>query len=188
MAASCSCGNELRTQTITVVDGTPKCGVCWRDLDEYALESTSMSRRFDPIVVFESADGKEFSFPGRSNEECPAGYRPVVIDSLRAADAFGRKYNAIEGERGRTERALNHLYFDQRTKERRDSIRARIRGNAKAEALFREVCTRMDAKRDTKRSQQMRWEPNGNFQVFSRDASNRQGWADRETGWKDRRS
>lgn len=186
--AQCICGNDLTKQSVFRVSGVFHCGKCRVELDDMALENTSMARRFDPITVFQSLDGSEFSFPGRNNEECPQGYKPVVIDSIRAHDQFVRRYNQVEGEKGRNERAMNHLYFDQRTKERRDNIRARIRGNAKAEALFREVCARQDRKREEKRSAQLRWEPNGNFQVMSRDASNRQPWNDVETQWKSRRS
>jgi hypothetical protein len=184
MAQCTQCKSEINTQSIFLVDGIPHCGSCRAELDEYALESTSMARRFDPITVFQSLDGTQYDFPGRSNAECPAGYKPIIIDSIRAHDQFVRRFNAVEGEKGRNERALNHLYFDQRTKERRDNIRAKIRGNAKAEALFREVCAHQDARRSAKRSAQMRWEPNGNFQVFSRDAGNRQPWNDVESGWK----
>ena len=182
------CSNELSKQTVFRVSGIFHCGKCRVELDEMAMENTSMARRFEHMTVFVSVDGSEFSFPGRNNEECPEGYKPIVIDSLRAHDQFVNRYNAIEGERGRNERAMNHLYFDQRTKERRDNIRARIRGNSKAEALFREVCARQDRKREAKRSQQMNWAPNGSFQVVSRDAGNRQPWNDIETGWKSRKS
>jgi hypothetical protein len=187
--AQCACGSEISTQTIYVSDGKPKCGRCRAELDDYAFENTSMAQRFDPVLVFQSVtDDREFSFPGRNTEACPPGYKPIVLDSLRAADQFTKRFNAIEGEKGRTERALNHLYFDQRTKARRDDIRARIRGNPRAESLFRQVTAMMDKKRAAKRDQEMRWQPNGSFQVFSGDASNRQGWADSETDWRTRKS
>jgi hypothetical protein len=146
------------------------------------------ARAFDPILVWEStSEPGKISMPGRNDEPCPEGYRPKLLATLREADRFINAINRSERDKMLEIRELNRQYFDERQQERRDNIRAKIRGNSRAEALFREVCAYVDAKRERKYSRLRSFDPRCHFQALSFDASNRQGHSDAATGWKERK-
>jgi hypothetical protein len=146
------------------------------------------AQRFDSIVVWASnSDPEKFSFPGQSNEPVPQGYHRVEITNLREADRFVSRMNAIERAKMEAARDLNYQALDERTKRRREDTWARIRGNPKAEALFRAAMDWADRRRDEKRSRHRNLDPHFHVNVLSFDSGNRNSYASARTGWKERK-
>ena len=147
------------------------------------------AQRWDPIVVWASnSDPDKYSFPGQADEPVPEGYHRVEITNLRQADQFVSRYNDIERHKVEADRDLNHQVFDEQTRRRRDDIAARIRGNARAEALFRATREYTDRHREEKRSKHRHLDPHFHIQVLSFDAGHRNSYSGPETGWRERKS
>jgi hypothetical protein len=145
------------------------------------------AQRFDPIVIWVNNDNPDqVSMPGRADEPVQDGYHAVEITNLSQADRWTRHMNNVALREAVNNRAAQKEYFEAMTKERRDNIRAKIGSNPRAKALFEKVCEYTDAKREKKYSKTL--DPRGHFQVVAYDSSNRQGYADRETGWREKRS
>lgn len=143
------------------------------------------ARAFEPIVVWASdTERDKYSFPGEAEEPTPPGYHKLEITNLREADRFVSRVNAIERAKSEETRALNYQALDERIKARRENIAARIRGNPRAEALFRQVREWADRRRDEKRAKHSR-DPRFNINVLSFDSSNRNPYSGPKTGWRD---
>ncbi|HYT09012.1 MAG TPA: hypothetical protein VEL77_15310 [Rugosimonospora sp.] len=171
------CGEELE------IGSYPFCSAPGGHASVYAKDALS----FDPAVVWQSVSNPgQYSFPGSSSEPCPAGYRPVVLDTLSKAERFTREFNAQERERLSGERAMEKAYWDDRIKQSRSDRRARLGHNPQALALMEAIARYRDAKRERKYGQKI--EPNFHLQPLEFDAGNRQGYSSRETGWKDRKA
>jgi hypothetical protein len=149
----------------------------------------SNARRWDPIVVWASnTDSDKYSFPGQANEPCPEGYHRVEITNLAQADRFVGRMNVIERQKMEAMRDLNYAALDEQTRRRRDDTLARIRGNARAEALFRASREWADRRKEAKRAQHARLDPSFHSQVLSFDSGNRNSYSGAETGWRERKS
>lgn len=147
----------------------------------------SNSRRFAPIVLWVNNDNPDqISIPGRADEPVDDGYHAVEVRTIQDADRYTRHMNNVALREAINQRAAEKEYWDDITRERRDNIRARIRHNPRAQALFAQVCEYVDKKRDRRYSKPL--DPRGHFQALSYDSSNRQGYADSETGWRERRA
>ena len=145
------------------------------------------ARAFEPIVVWASdTDSRKYSFPGQADEPVAEGYHKVEITNLREADRFVQRINGIERAKAEATRALNYQALDEATKIRRENTVARIRGNPRAEALFRAARDWADKRRAEKRSQQC-MDPNFHIQVLSFDSGNRSSYSGPETGWRERK-
>jgi hypothetical protein len=144
------------------------------------------ARRFEPIVIWVNNENPDqISIPGRSDEPVQDGYHAVEITDMRTADKYTRHMNNVALRDAINRRAAEKGYWDEITKERRDTIRARIGDNPKARALFEAVCKFVDQRRNRRYSKPL--DPKGHFQVLAFDSSNRQGYADADTGWRERR-
>ena len=145
------------------------------------------ARRWDPIVVWESdAEPDKLSYPGQADEPCPEGYHRIEITNLREADRFVKRANLIERSKAQAARDLNYQAIDERVQRRRADTEARIRGNPRAEALFRSVREWADKRREEKRAKHS-MEPNFHIQVLSFDSGHRNAYSGPETGWRDRK-
>jgi len=146
------------------------------------------AQRFDAIVVWQhNSEPDKYSFPGHANESCPADYHRVEITNLREADRFVTRMNAIERAKMVTTRDLNYQALDEQTKRRREDIAARIRGNAKMEALFRQAREWTDRSKERKRSRHRSLDPHFHIQVLSYDSGNRNSYAGPETSWREQK-
>lgn len=183
-------GNDI----IRMSDGPLMCKDCgqeirigdWPMCPHGAIREAD-ARRFDPIVVWQSdSESDKYSFPGQAEEPVPEGYHRVEITNLREADRLVQRVNAIERAKSIEMRALNYQALDEQVKIRRESTLAHIRGNPRAEALFRAAREWADRRRAEKRSQQ-RMEPNFHINVFSFDSGNRNSYSGPETGWRERK-
>jgi hypothetical protein len=147
------------------------------------------ARRFDPIVVWQSnSDASKFSFPGQAGEAVPEGYHKIEISDLRQADQFVSRMNAIERARMEQTRDLNYQALDEQTRQRRADTMARIRGNPKAEALFRAAREWADQRREAKRLRHRSLDPHFHINVLSFDSGNRNSYSGPETGWREKKS
>jgi putative FmdB family regulatory protein len=144
--------------------------------------------RFNPIVVWINNDNPDqVSIPGRNDEPVQAGYHAVEIRNISEADRMTRHMNNVTLRDAINQRAAEKQYWEDRTRERRDTIRAQIGGgNAKAAALFKAVCEYTDKKHEGKYNKTL--DPRGHFQALSYDSSNRQGHCDESTNWKQRKA
>ena len=171
------CGEELE------VGDWPFCGSPGGHGSVYSRDALA----FEPAVVWQSiSDSERYSFPGSSTEPCPAGYRPIALDSIRKADRFTREFNAQERERLSGERAIEKAYWDERIKQARADRRAQLGHNPQALALMEAVARYRDAKRERKYGRKI--EPNFHLQALEFDAGNRQGYSSKETNWRDRKA
>ena len=96
------------------------------------------------------------------------------------------RINGIERAKSEATRALNYEALDEQTKIRREDTLARIRGNPRAEALFRAARDWADKRRAEKRAKQSA-NPNFHIQVLSYDSGNRPSYSGPETGWRERK-
>lgn len=145
------------------------------------------AREFEPIVVWASdSDPDKYSFPGQPNEPVAEGYHKVEIANLREADRFVQRINEIERSKSELTRSLNYEALDAAVKRRREDTLARIRGNPRAEALYRTAKEWADKRRAEKRAKHS-MEPNFHIQVLSYDAGNRPSYSGPETGWRERK-
>lgn len=145
------------------------------------------ARRFAPIVVWVSNDNPDVvSVPGRPDEPVQTGYHAVELTSIADAERMTRHMDNVALRDAINQRAMEKEFFDERTKERRDAIRARIGNDPRKMALFKAACEYVDRKRDKRYSKTL--DPRGHFQVFAYDQSNRMPYADAESGYRDRRS
>ena len=173
----------VRTKTTVEV----KCGLCRASLC-LDLTTSLNAQRFEPIVLWVSdTDPDRISVPPRTNLPVDPGYHKIEITNMRQADHWVRKLDRIALRDATDNRAAQKAYFDEVAADRRSSIRAKIRGNAKAEALFAMVTQWIDAKR-ARRYYGNIGNPNTHFQALSFDSSNRMSWADTDTGWKQRKA
>jgi hypothetical protein len=172
------------------------CSVCGQELNigdypfcPHAPLRESNAQRFLPIVVWQSnSDADKYSFPGQANEHCPEGYHRVEITNLSQADRFVTRMNELEREKAESTRDLSYQALDEQTRRRRADIAARISGNARAEALFRQVREYADRSRERKRARHARLDPRFHIQVLSFDSGNRSSYSGPETGWRERKS
>ena len=146
------------------------------------------ARQWDPIVVWASnTEVDKYSFPGQADEPCPDGYHRVEITNLAEADRFVGRMNHIERQKAEEMRDLNYQVFDEQTKRRRDDTLARIRGNSRAEALFRQVREFVDRRREAKRARHRNLDPRFHIDILSFDSGNRKSYSGPETGWRERK-
>lgn len=147
------------------------------------------AQNFTPIVIDQCiSDPSKFNFPGSNNpayDPIPSGYRRIEIRNMREADHITRQINASERAQVAEMREHHRLDFEARKKQRRDGIRARISGNAKAEALFRAVCARVDSKDGQRFGKTL--DPRFNINALNFNSSNREGHCDESTGWRNRK-
>jgi hypothetical protein len=147
------------------------------------------ARRFDSIVIWQAnRDPDQYSFPGQADEPCPEGYHAVELSDLHSADKFVARMNQLELEKAEVTRDLSYQALDEQTRRRRADIAARISGNARAEALFRQVREYTDRSRERKRARHARLDPRFHIQVLSYDSGNRNSYSGPETGWRERKS
>ena len=143
------------------------------------------AQRAEPTVVFVSNDDPtKVSVPSHSWEKPDEGYHAVVLKDDWERDKFTRAYTESERRKMEETRELNRLYWEERTKERRDNIRAKIGGDPRANALFKKVCEYIDKKKEAKYSKKL--DPNVHFQTREFDRSNRPTYSSHLTGWRER--
>jgi hypothetical protein len=96
--------------------------------------------------------------------------------------------NRIERQKMEATRDLNYQALDEQTRRRRADVAARISGNPRAEALFRQVREWTDRQRQAKRAKHSRLDPRFHIQVLSFDSGNRNSYSGPETGWREKKS
>lgn len=169
------------------------CSACGREIEigdypfcPHGSIYPEASRRFDPLVIWVANDNPDrISVPGDAGEPVADGYHKVEITSLREADYWTRKINAIETSKVERLRDSEKQYWDEVTRERRATIKARIGSNPRALALFKAVREFVDRKRERRYSRPL--DARAHFDVIAYDSSNREGWSGPETGWKTKR-
>jgi len=145
------------------------------------------AKRFDPIVIWQSdSDPNKFSFPGRSDEPCDAGYHRIEITDMRSAQKWSKKLNHIYSMEKAMDVERDRAIWSERLRSNRADREAKIRGDARMEAFNRAMIERTDKKRQNRYDHKS---PDVNFhiQALEFDQSNRQDWCDKDTGWKARR-
>ena len=172
------CGGDLRVGDWPFCQGSADAHRPIRELN---------ARRWEPIVVWEAdAEPGKFSYPGQSDEPVPEGYHRVELLNLREADLFVKRVNGIERGKAELDRRLNYQAIDEAVQRRRRDTEARIRGNPRAEALYRAARDWADKRRELIRARH-RMEPNFHIQVLSFDSGNRNSYSGPETGWRERK-
>src|SRR5262249_24611731 len=96
--------------------------------------------------------------------------------------------NDIERRKMEEIRDLNYQALDEQRRRRRADTAARISGNARAEALFRQVREWSDRRREEKRARHRTLDPRFHIQVLSFDSGNRNSYSGAETRWRERKS
>jgi hypothetical protein len=170
----------------------PECGheIAFGDwpMCPHGQTRESTARRWDPIIVWASnVEPDKYSFPGQAEESCPDGYHRVEITNLAEADRFVGRMNDIERRKAEELRDLNYQALDEQTRRRRADTLARIAGNPRAEALFRQVKEWRDRRQEAKRARHKNLDPRFHIQVLSFDSGNRNSYSGPETGWRERK-
>ena len=138
---------------------------------------------FDPVVVYRNPDGS-YGVPGQSTDPTPAGSERVELRTIRDLERVQREMTmraraeavaALSSEQAAMNKVKSGLHAELRAAMRHMDNRAR----AFAEAAL-----------ERSESKPERRPPDGSvsIEVLNKDASNRQGWRDERTGWKERRS
>jgi hypothetical protein len=142
---------------------------------------------FSPIVVWVSdSNPDQISIPPRADEPVEPGYHAVSITNMREADQMTKHMNNVSLRETTNRRAAEREYWDAVTRERRDSIRAKIGSNHRAQALFKATCEYIDKRRERRYSKPL--DPKGHFQALSFNSSNRDGYSDTDTSWRTKKS
>lgn len=171
-----SCGDEMQ------IGDWPFCGGPGSHESIYRQDS----QRFDPIVLHRDPLSGEYSVPMHSSDPTPHGYEKIEIRTMREADKHIRYMDAREREKAVGNREMNRLYFEERTKERREKVDSLIRAgklSGRAQWLAENARKMADAKHEKRFAKTLN--PNCHFQALSFDSSNRMSYASKETGYRD---
>lgn len=150
------------------------------------------AKRFDPVVIWRSTDRTkigtpaEYQFPGDARELPPPGFISVTLDNLPAMHRFTKSYNEAVRRQQSEEREIVRMHFDKSIADRRADALRKVWHNPRALALLKACQEYVDRKRERKYMQKI--EPNFHIQPVAFDASNRQGHASEETGWRDKKA
>lgn len=143
--------------------------------------SEAYAQRFAPVVVHVDATGN-YRFPGRSDAKMPAGYEKVELRSLRDVRAFERQFNAKVKREFDQRHEVRQEQFEARQSELRSELRDAMAHMSRKGREFAQFAIDRNNQRARKS-----YEPNGFFEAFEMDASNREGYSDRANEWKSRK-
>lgn len=144
------------------------------------------SLHFDPIVLHRDPTSGEYSVPAHNRDPTPAGYERIEITNMRDADKHIRHMDTRARSEMADKRDLNRMYFEERTKERRERVDRLLSSGAfspRARYLAEKVREFADKKRERKYNRSL--DPRTHFQALSFDSSNRMSYSSRETGHRD---
>jgi hypothetical protein len=156
-------------------------------------ESDTTAQRFTPIVIDRRIDDPtKFSYPGAPTDKVPAGYERIQITNLREADRWTKHIDSLERERTMELAHQNEQYFDDQRKANRAAVDEEMRRvgmdrSGRARWMRDSIRRIMDAKLEARRKRERSGGPNFNIQVFSKDAANREGYANENTNWRQKR-
>lgn len=148
------------------------------------------AKRFDPIVLHKGPNG-EYSFPGNSSDPVPAGYEKIEITNIRQADRYVREIDSKERSKMFDNRENNRLYFEEKTRERRQQVDALLQSGKlsnRARMLAEKAREYADKKHDRRFSSTKAFSPNFHIQALSFDVGNRMPYAGPDTSYRDRKS
>lgn len=183
---SFSCVNEhIVEKILTIAERTNPgpCPECGRILERrYLSRAEERAQRFEPIVYFESPDGR-FSFPGRSDAKCPEGFETKRVCTFREYEQFSRKVNQIE--RGKIERQVEaeQEWLEHQEATNRRDLRSAMEHMSPAWRAFARRA--MEASNNNPNRPKVR-DPNFYVEVFEHDQSNRESFVDERNGWRRR--
>lgn len=147
------------------------------------------SLNFPAIVLFKDLSTGEVYPAAHTSESTPHLHERIEIRDMRTADFYIRQINSREREKAVDRREMNRLYFEERTKERRekvDSLLASGKLSNRARWLAEKARAYANAKHEKRFSKPL--DPHAHFQALSFDSSNRMPYSSPETGWKDRKA
>lgn len=161
----------------------------------------SNAQRFDPVVVFKKPDGT-YAFPGRSNDQTPAGMQRVELTSAQAVRRFEKQENARVKQQNEARLEREDRQFGKVKGTRRAMLRQQMDGSLPIEKptgekvyhkfsgpgrKFAEFAMKKSDDRPSLSKQAEKFEPNFHVEAFSVDSANRLPHNDVDTGLKDRK-
>lgn len=157
------------------------CPECCGTLERVYLTRREDAKRFQPIVIHESADG-EFSFPMHPNAPVPPGMIRRELTNFAEADAVLKRANArerLEAEAHAFERSEQLNYME---RVNRSELRDRMRHMSPHMRAFAELAMRVNDAKPRPRAV----DPHIFLEVRDFDRSNREAYRDQHTDWKRR--
>lgn len=149
----------------------------------------SNALRFDPIAIDRRMEGGEYvySYPGSNADPVSPGYERIYLTNMSESDRHVRGVNGKEQELRSMNIQLERQVWDARVKERREDTRALIARKGFTGKYFDAVCQMVDRNRAKRYAELERKQVAFHNQALSFDLSNRQGYSDASTNWKDRK-
>lgn len=191
-------GNESEGRPSDVQGSVVICSSCGHELAigdypfcPHGSIFSENATRFDPIVLFRDGTTGEIYPATHTSDPTPDKHERIEITNMRQADHYVKHFSAIERTK-RVERGENtRLFFEERTKERREKMDGLIKsGKLTGRALWLAEKARefADRKHDKRFSTARSLDSNVHFQALSFNSSNRMPYSSKETGFRDRRS
>ena len=142
---------------------------------------------FDPILVYELPNGEHY-YPGRNDgSQAPEGGKPIYLTTIQQADRFVNNVNAkMQGELNLRIEA-NRVHREMLVKKNREELYAALDRKGISRKAADEIIKDRDERRE-KANFARTQRPDFQIEVFSKDASNREAWADQDTNWRPRRA
>lgn len=172
------CGAEL------VIGSYPFCKGNPSDHDTIRSE---WARRFDPIIVDRDPATGKISYPGSAHDPIPEGHVRESLETIAQIERFCGARSQEETEKRRDFFRQEKEFWDNRTRERREFVRAEMAKRGFKGKGFDAVTKLIDARRERKYDEQMRKEVHFFSDVIAFDSSNRNPHSSQETGWKNRK-
>lgn len=173
------CGAEL------VIGSYPFCKGNPSDHDTIRSE---WARRFEPMVVDVHPTTGQISYPADAKDPCPEGYHRRSLETIAQIEQFCSARSQEETTKRREFFRQEKEFWDNRTRERREYVRAEMAKRGYKGKGFDAVTKLIDARRERKYDEQMRREVHFFSDVISFDSSNRNPHSSAETGWKNRKA
>lgn len=174
------------------VDRCPQCGAAVSAVYE-SPESRAAARdartlepvrphfnaqRFKPVVYHKHKSGR-ISWPGSDHAPVRPGYERCEARTLREIDQAVKTVNRQELDKAEQHQHREEIREAARREEFRPALRQRMQTmSPRGRALAQLAMDRNDARRPVKH------DPNVHLEIREFDASNRDGYEDKSTGWK----
>jgi hypothetical protein len=136
---------------------------------------------FQAIVIHEGDDGT-FSFPMHPLAPVREGFKKVELRTFAEADAVMRKFNQRERDIIDQKVCNDQRHLEAVHAELRSDLYHQMRSMSAAGRAFAEVAIRHNDARPVKA-----FEPGAFIEVRELDRSNRDGYRDKLTSWRERR-
>jgi len=135
-----------------------------------------------PTVIFRSRTGK-IRFPGRADTPTPRGYERIELTTQHSRDKFEREYGKQETAKLRENFFQNQANWEATLSHNKKGLESLRDMSPQGRQLYDKI------QQDIANRRAKVAPSDAGFYIESShfDSSNREGWSDHDTGWKERK-